>query len=92
MFYPSHNSILYNFRLLHEDIEKEIPNLFSAEELKKLARKSTFVCREGNIDSSTFIRFICLNKENHRKESLNNLPITVRHEYDIKITKQSLHD
>ena len=71
---------------------REMPKFFSTEELEKLARESGFVCREGNIDGSTFIRLICLNKENLRKESLNDLTITLRHEYDIKMTKQSLHD
>ena len=71
---------------------REMPKFFSTEELEILARESGFVCREGNIDGSTFIRLICLNKENLRKESLNDLTITLRHEYDIKMTKQSLHD
>ena len=77
---------------LDEIIEQEIPKFFSTEELEELARESSFVTRKGKIDGSIFIRLICLNNENLRKESLNDLTVTLRHEYDIEMTKQSLHD
>jgi len=77
---------------LNEIIEQEIPKFFAAEELEELARESGFVIRKRNIDGATFIRLICLNNENLRKESLNDLTITLRQEYDVEITKQSLND
>ena len=77
---------------MSEIVEQKIPKFFSAEELEELARESSFVTRKGKIDGSIFIRLICLNNENLRKESLNDLTVTLRHEYDIEMTKQSLHD
>lgn len=81
-----------NISKLNEAIESEIPNYFTTEELEELARESEFVQRKGKIDGSTFIRLVALNTENLRKESLNDLTITLRREYDIDIAKQSLHE
>jgi len=76
---------------LNEVVEQEIPKFFSKEELEELARESGFIIRKRNIDGATFIRLVCLNKDNLRKESLNDLTVTLRQEYDIEMTKQSLH-
>jgi hypothetical protein len=50
------------------------------------------VTRKGKIDGATFICLVALNSENLRKESLNDLTITLQRKYGVDITKQSLHE
>jgi hypothetical protein len=44
------------------------------------------------MDGATFIRLVALNNENLRKESLNDLTITLQRHYGVEIARQSLHE
>ena len=81
-----------DLKKITENLEVEIKPYFTSEEIAKLARETNFVQREGKIDGEIFLDLIVFHNENLKKQSLNDLSGIVKTNYEIEITKQSLHD
>ena len=80
-----------NLKQLTENLDVEIGQSFTTDELEKLAKETKFVQREGKITGSIFLELIVFNSENLKQQSLNDISGTLKDEYNIEITKQSLH-
>ena len=81
-----------NVSKLLDYLDFTIDPFFTTEELDQLARETQFVQREGKINGSLFFDLIVFHSENLKAQSLNDMSVVLKDEYDIQIRKQSLHD
>jgi hypothetical protein len=73
-------------------LDLTIAPFFTTEQLNQLARETQFVQREGKINGSLFFELIVFHSENLKAQSLNDMSVALKDDYDIQIRKQSLHD
>jgi hypothetical protein len=77
---------------LVEKLDIAISPFFSEQELEELARETGFVQRESKIGGALFLDLVVFNHENLKNQSLNDLSIVLKNQYNIDISKQSLHE
>ncbi len=70
----------------------EIHPYFTTEELNQLARETNFVQRESKLDGEIFFDLIVFHNKNLKQQSLNDLCIILKKNYQIEIKRQSLND
>lgn len=70
----------------------EIAPYFTMEELNQLAKDSKFVQRESKLKGNIFLDLIVFHNDNLKEQSLNDLSVIMKDEYDVEISKQGLHD
>lgn len=75
-----------------KNIEIEINQFFTPDELEQLANETNFIQRQGKITGTNFFDVIIFNNESLKDQSLNDLSIDLSEKYDVSITKQSLYD
>jgi len=77
---------------LNNQIQEEVDNFFTNEELDILAKDFSFVKRASKLNGSTFFNLIVFYNDNLKNDSLNDLSGILKKEFNVNITKQSLHE
>lgn len=72
-------------------IEQAFCNVFSEEELDKIAKKTGFIKRNRKISASAFTQSLIFSEDNHEKLSLLDLKFDLVSSADINISKVALH-
>lgn len=70
----------------------EIKPYFTTSDLNQLARDVGFVQRKSKLDGALFLSLLVLYKEDLEMQSLNRICFSAEHDYNLQITKQSLHE
>jgi len=81
-----------NIQQLEQSLQEQFENHFDKDEIEELARGSQFVQREGKLNGCTFLSLIVFNTNSLPSESLNDLCVDLQQNYEIDMTKQSLHE
>ena len=77
---------------ISQQLDATIKPFFSTQQLDQLALDSGFVQRKGKLNGRLFLDLLVFNSESLKQQSLNDLTVVLKHEHDIDITKQSLHE
>jgi Transposase DDE domain len=81
-----------NIQQLEQSLQEEFENHFDKDAIEELAHSSQFVQRKGKLNGCTFLSLIVFNTNSLLDESLNNLTIDLQQNYEIRVSKQALHE
>ena len=71
---------------------EKFQEIFSAENLDKIARESGFKSRESKITPQMFFDNLLFNASSDVNKSLNSLSVEMKQNFNVDVTKQGLHE
>lgn len=74
-------------------LDHDISNAFSEKDVRQLAAESGFCQRVGGkITGQVFLELVVFHASELKKQSLEEIALVAETEYDIKVSKQAIHD
>ncbi|HUW06922.1 MAG TPA: IS4 family transposase [Williamwhitmania sp.] len=71
---------------------EKFQEIFSAENLDKIAEESGFKSRESKITPKMFLDSLLFNASSDANKSLNSLSVEMKQNFNVDVTKQGLHE